>query len=106
MVDWAIVNVLVERAEPPRAALLARLVEAIETRLAEPTAHVLAEYLPRCLTIGRSVRARLVPMSPGGPEVAGTARTSLTDGALVIETDEERRIAVRPQALGVLEPRT
>ena len=105
-VDWAIVNVLVERAEPPRAALLAQIVDAIDTRLAEPTTRVLADYLPRCATIGREVRARLIPMSPGGPEVVGTARTALTDGAVVIETDEGRRLAVRPQALGVLEPRT
>lgn len=102
-VDWAVVNVLVRRAEPPRAPLLARLVTAIETRLAQPSAHVLAEYLPRCTTIGRSVRARLVPMSPGGPAVSGIARTALTDGALVIETPEERRIAVTPKGLGVLE---
>lgn len=104
-VEWAVVNVLVERAEPPRAALLAAVVGSLETRLADPTTPVLAGYLRRCATIGRPVRARLVPMSPGGPEVAGTARTVLADGALVIETDDARRVAVRPQALGVLEPR-
>lgn len=103
-VDWAVVNVLLEEAQPPRGPLLARVVEAIETRLAEPSARVLADYLPRCATIGRSLRARLVPMGPSGVQVSGVARTVLTDGALVLEQEDGRRIAVRPQGLGVLEP--
>ena len=84
--------------------MLGRLAAAIEARLAAPSTRVLADYLPRCATIGRSVAARLIPLSPGGPAVTGIARTALADGALVIETPEGRRIAVRPQALGALEP--
>lgn len=100
---WAIVNILVRYAEPPRAPLLAQLVESLETRLAEPTTRVLADYLPRCSTLGRRVSAPLIPLSPGGKAIRGTARTSLADGALVIESDDRRRVAVRPQAVGVLE---
>ena len=103
-VEWAIANVLVENVAPPRAPLLARAVEAIESRLAEPSTRVLADYLRRCLTIGRDVEARLVPMGPSGVRVSGTARTVLADGALVLEQEDGRRIAVRPQGLGVLEP--
>lgn len=103
-VEWAVVSVLLEPALPPRGALLARAVEAIEARLAEPSARVLADYLPRCATIGRSLRARLVPLGPGGVQVSGVARTVLADGALVLEQEDGRRLAVTPQGLGVLEP--
>ena len=102
-VTWAVVNFLVEGAEPPRAPLLARLAAAVEARMDEPSARVLADYLPRCATFGRRVSARLIPLSPGGAAVIGTARTLLADGALVIQTEDARRIAVRPQAVGVLE---
>lgn len=103
-VDWAIVSVLVEEAPPPRGPLLARVVEAIETRAAQQSVPLLADYLRRCSTIGRGVEARLVPMGPSGTRVSGIARSVLADGALVLEGEDGRRIAVRPQALGVLEP--
>lgn len=103
-VDWAVVSVLLECALPPRGPLLARTVAAIEARLAEPSARVLADYLRRCRTLGESVQARLVPMGPNGVRVTGIARTVLADGALVLEQEDGRRIAVRPQGLGVLEP--
>jgi BirA family biotin operon repressor/biotin-[acetyl-CoA-carboxylase] ligase len=102
--EWAVVNVLVAGARPPRTPMLARTIEAIETRYRSPTAPVLADYLRRCETIGRAVRARLIPLGPGGPEVAGTAVSSLADGALVLETKQGNRVAVRPQHLGLLEP--
>ncbi len=102
-VAWAVVNVLVPEAEPPRGELLAAVVAAVEDRYARPSGEVLADYLPRCETIGRGVRARLIPLGPGGPQVTGTAVTSLADGALVIETTEGRRVAIRPQNLGLLE---
>lgn len=102
-VDWAVVNVLVAQAPPPRAPLLARVVTAVEGRLAEPSAPVLADYLRRCETIGRDVRARLIPMGPGGEVVAGRAATVKTDGTLVVETADARRLAIRPQSLGLLE---
>jgi BirA family transcriptional regulator, biotin operon repressor / biotin---[acetyl-CoA-carboxylase] ligase len=104
--EWAVVDVIVEDAMPPRAPLLARVVEAIEARYRSPTTGVLADYLRRCDTIGRSVRARLIPLGPGGAEVAGRAATALTDGALVLETEGGRRIAVRPQNLGLLDQLT
>lgn len=100
-VDWAVANVLVVEPDP---RLVLRVVVAIETRLNAPTASVLAAYLPRCATLGRDVRARLIPLGPGGPEVTGKAVSSSLDGSLILETEEGRRLAVPPQNLGVLEP--
>lgn len=103
-VEWAVANILVTQAEPPRAPLLARVVETVEKRLADSATPVLAEYLRRCETIGRRVRARTIPLGPGGVALEGVARTVKTDGTLVLETDDGRRLAVRPQNLGLLEP--
>ena len=102
-VEWAVVNVLVASAQPPRAPLLARIVAAVEERAAESSAPALADYLRRCETMGREVRARLIPMGPGGVVLDGRAVTVKTDGALVVETADERRLAIRPQSLGLLE---
>lgn len=103
VVLWAVINVLIPHAEHPRGPLLARLVQAIESRLAAPTDEVLRDYLPRLRTIGRGVRARMIPMGPAGPQVSGKAVGSLMDGALLIETPRANRVAVRPQNLGILE---
>jgi BirA family biotin operon repressor/biotin-[acetyl-CoA-carboxylase] ligase len=103
-VDWAIVNVQVLDAEPPRGTLLARLVEAIEA-MQEPGEEALARYMERCATLGRRVTAHLIPTWPDGVRVTGTAAAVLEDGALVVVQDDDgRRIAVRPQHLARLEP--
>ncbi len=102
-IEWAVVNVLLPDAPTPPAALLARVVEAIESRAAASAERVVADYLARCGTIGRTVRARLIPLGPGGPQVQGRAVASVVDGALILETATGRRIAVRPQNLGLLE---
>lgn len=101
--EWAVISVLVVDATPPRAPLLARVVDAIEARLRERNATVLANYERRCETVGRRVRALLVPLRPGGPNVTGTAVRALADGALLIEPEDGRRVAVPPPSLGVLE---
>jgi BirA family biotin operon repressor/biotin-[acetyl-CoA-carboxylase] ligase len=100
---WAVVTVLMSNASLPRGGLLARAVAAIEAQYQAEVDAVLRDYLPRCTTIGRQVRARMVPLGPVGPVLEGRAVTCLKDGALVLETVEGRRIAVRPQHLGVLE---
>jgi BirA family biotin operon repressor/biotin-[acetyl-CoA-carboxylase] ligase len=102
-VEWAVATVLVEAAEPPRAPLLARVADAVENRLAQPTDAVLDAYTGRCTTLGRPVRARMIPLGPGGPAVTGTAVDVLADGALVLLTARDNRVAVRPPNLGVLE---
>ncbi len=101
--EWATVNVVVEEADPPRAALLGRLVDALEQRLADEPEGVLAAYRSRCVTLGRQVRARMIPMGPGGPEVNGEAVDVLADGSLVVLTARGNRVAVPPQNLGLLE---
>ena len=99
-VDWAVINVLIHEPNPE---LVARIVEAIEARLAQASTPVLAAYLRRCDTIGRRVVARLIPLGPGGPEASGIAVSSSPDGSLVVETPEGRRLAIPPQNLGRLE---
>jgi BirA family biotin operon repressor/biotin-[acetyl-CoA-carboxylase] ligase len=79
-------------------------VGAIEERYRGSTVPVLADYLRRCATIGRRVRARLIPLGPAGVVIEGTAVNVLADGALVLDTGAEARTAVRPQSLGRLEP--
>jgi BirA family biotin operon repressor/biotin-[acetyl-CoA-carboxylase] ligase len=101
--EWAVVNVLIPKASRPRVALLRDLVDAIEARYRSTPEDVLADYLNRLTTIGRRVRARLIPLGPSGPQVTGIAVGALMDGALLIETDGGRRVAVRPQNLGLLE---
>ena len=102
--DWVTVTMLLEHATPPRGPLLDRLLTAVEHRMAQPAGQVLAAYLPRCATVGRQVRARLIPMGPGGPEVTGEAVDVLADGALVLLTAKGNRVAVPPHNLGLLEP--
>lgn len=101
--EWVSATVLVEDAAPPRAPLLNRLVDAIEARLAAPADEVLGDYLARCTTVHQRLRARLIPMGPGGPEVTGEAVAVLADGALVLLTERGNRVAVPPQNLGLLD---
>ena len=102
-VSWAVVNLLVPGAAPRRGPMLARVVEAVEACQRAPAEVVLARYRARCTTLGTAVRARLIPLGPAGPRVEGRAVDTLTDGALVIETAAGRRVAVRPQNLGLLD---
>jgi len=101
--EWAMVTVLVMDAKPPRAPLLGAMVTALEGRLCDAAEPVLAAYRTRCVTLGRQVRARMIPMGPGGPEVNGQAVDVLSDGALVVLTARDNRVAVPPQNLGLLE---
>lgn len=100
---WATVTVLVTEAAPPRAALLAELVAALESRLEDTPERVLEAYRSRCFTLGSPVRARMIPLGPAGAEIVGEAVDVLADGALVIRTERGNRVAVLPQHLGVLE---
>lgn len=99
-IKWAVVNVLIRDAEPPRAALLGSVLQAIDARLAAPPATVLADYLPLCRTIGRDVRVRLLG---GATRLQGRALEVLDDGALVIEAERGRRVPVRPQDISSIE---
>lgn len=101
-VDWAVVTFLLV-APSPREEVTVRVVERFEHRRELTTDHNLAEHRERCSTIGTRVAARLVPLGPAGPVVTGAAVDVLGDGALVIETDDARRVAVRPQNLGILD---
>jgi BirA family biotin operon repressor/biotin-[acetyl-CoA-carboxylase] ligase len=102
-VVWAAATVLFATAPQPRGGLLAALVDAIERRVAAPAEEVLPEYVARCGTLGREVRARMIPMGPSGPQVVGRAVDVRSDGALVLLTEAGRRVRVPPQNLGILE---
>lgn len=101
--EWVNVTVLVEGVAPPRAPLLAQLVGSIEKRFGQSADEVLAAYRPRCTTLGRQVRARLIPLGPGGPEVTGAGVDVLADGSLVLLTARGNRVAVPPHNLGLLD---
>ncbi len=103
-VDWAVLNVLLTGITPPRAPMVAQAVRAIEARFDEPATSVLEDYRPRCATVGRHVRAHMIPMGPAGPRVDGVAVDVIADGSLSIKSDSTgHRVAVRPQNLGVLD---
>lgn len=101
--EWVSTTVLVEDAEPPRGPLLRDLLLQLEARLSAPAPTVLKDYRAGCATLGQAVRARLIPMGPGGPEVTGEAVDVLDDGALVLLTAKGNRVAVPPHNLGLLE---
>jgi BirA family biotin operon repressor/biotin-[acetyl-CoA-carboxylase] ligase len=103
LTDWAVVSVLVSHSPHPRGPLLAKIAEGVEAKASALQEEVLAEHLARCRTIGRRVRARLIPMGPTGIVISGTATGTKLDGALLIETVKGSHVAVRPQNLGVLE---
>lgn len=101
--EWLTVTVLVVNAEAPRAALLHGLIRAVELRLEDTEDRILAAYRSRCSTLGRQVRARMIPMGADGPEITGKAVDVLADGSLVVLTTRGSRVAVPPQNLGLLE---
>ena len=99
-VKWAVANILIADAQPPRGELLRSILEAIDARLPSPTRAVLDDYEPLCRTIGRDVRIRLLGASS---RIQGRAAGILDDGALVVETEEGREVPVRPQDVNSIE---
>lgn len=99
-IKWAVVNLLIPDAQPPRGKLLGSVLQAIDARRASPASAVLDDYGSLCRTIGRSVRVRLLG---GTGRLHGRAVDTIDDGALVIETAEGRRVAVRPQDISSLQ---
>ena len=102
-VAWAVANVLLPDIGPGRTAILAQAVAALESRCATPSEDVVADHASRCETLGRRVSAVLLPLGPNARRVSGTAVATREDGALVVETDGRRRVAIPPQALALLE---
>lgn len=100
---WVVVTVLVFHAPPPRAPLLAAVVDALERWVRADADEVVAAATGACATIGRRVTAALLPMGPASPSVTGEAVGLADDGGLVVIDDQGRRVVVLPQALGLLE---
>lgn len=92
--EWVVVSVLVEEAAPPRGPLLRRAVEAIEARERSSPEAVLADYLPRCETIGHPLRVRL--QGAGHQRAEGRAVDVRDDGAIVLQTAPDKRGGVKP----------
>ena len=99
-VKWAVVNLLVREAQPPRGELLAAVLQAIDARLAAAPANLLRAYGAVCRTIGRDVRIRLLG---GTARLEGRAVEALDDGSLVLDVGAERRVPVRPQDVSSIE---
>ena len=99
-VKWAVANVLIRGAQPPRGELLGSVLDAIDARLASAPRAVLEDYDPLCRTIGRDVRIRLLG---GATRLQGKAIEVLDDGALVLETDDGRFVPVRPQDIASID---
>ena len=97
---WAVVNVLIADARPPRGALLGSVLQAIEQRLTSTAGAVLHDYASLCATIGNTVFVRLLG---GTSRLTGKALEVLDDGSLVLETDTGRRVPVRPQDISSIE---
>lgn len=101
--EWALVNVMLTEVPPPRAPVLARVVEAIELRYRQPADQLVAEWAPRCRTIGRSVAARLYPI---GRDVRVSGRAVAvrgTGGLTLLDEATGRERAVRPHELAAWE---
>ena len=92
--EWAVVNVMLPVADPPRTALLVRIVDAIESRYRVPPPEMLEHWLTRSRTIGRTVRAVLYPIG-AGREVTGVAVTARPNGTLVLDVNG-RQEGIRP----------
>ena len=99
-VKWAVANILIAEAQPPRGELLRSALEAIDARLASPPRAVLDDYDALCQTTGRDVRIRLLG---GSSRMQGRAAGILDDGALVVEIEGGRQVPVRPQDLSSIE---
>jgi len=99
-IKWAVVNVLIRDAQPPRGELLGAVLRAIDTRLADTPRAVLDDYVALCATIGRDVRVRLLG---GATRLQGRALEVTDDGSLLLETDTGRRVPVRPQDISSID---
>lgn len=99
-IKWAVANLLIREAEPPRGELLGSVLQAIDARLAGDPAAVLGDYAALCRTVGRDVRVRLLG---GTTRLQGRAIELHDDGALVLEVREGRRVPVRPQDISSIE---
>ena len=99
-IKWAVVNVVILDAQPPRGELLGSVLQAIDTRLAATPRDVLDDYVPLCRTIGRDVRERLLG---GATRLQGRAVEVLDDGSLMLDTDTGRQVPVRPQDISSIE---
>ena len=100
--EWALINVMLTEVEPPRAAALTPVIEAVERRCSEDDEALVAAWTPRCRTLGRSVSALLYPI---GREhrVAGQAVGVRPSGALVVEERIGGTRAIRPHQLAAWE---
>lgn len=98
---WAIVDVLLPDAVPPRGHIVGAFLDAVDARAAGAVGAVLRDYDGACETIGRQVRARL--RAGTGPGVDGRAVETLEDGAIVLQTPNGLRAPVRPQDVRRLE---
>lgn len=102
VVRSAVLSAMLVRPGPRRTVALGRFVESVERWLGTEVEAVLAGYRTRCATLGTEIRARLVPLTPDAATVVGRASDVRPDGSIVVETSDDRRVAIPPSALGSL----
>lgn len=100
-VEWAVADVLLPAAEPPRGELLRTVLGAVDDHRAGAPRALIEDYERRCQTLGRQVQVRFIAGT--GPKVAGRAVATLDDGALLLELASGSRAPVRPQDVRGLE---
>jgi BirA family biotin operon repressor/biotin-[acetyl-CoA-carboxylase] ligase len=101
-VEWALINVMLIAPLGPREEQLARLVDAIEATSGLPPELLLADWLPRCRTIGRRVKAVLYPVG-AGRIVEGRAVGARSNGSLLIDVGAERHVPIAPDRIASIE---
>lgn len=102
-VAWAVASIWIKETESPRPAALARVLAELDRSCAEADTVAAERYRRGCLTLGRPVRARLLPLGPRGIVVSGTALEVTSSGALVIDTADAGRVHVPAENLGAIE---
>jgi BirA family transcriptional regulator, biotin operon repressor / biotin---[acetyl-CoA-carboxylase] ligase len=101
VVSWAVISVL--RRDVERAPAIAQALAAIERRLGQDPLEVLDVIRSRVSTVGRGVRARMVPMGPSGVVHEGEAIGVRDDGGLAIRTAGGSLLRIVPQAVGLID---
>lgn len=102
-VVWAVISMMVVDVGRDLEEMIARILTRVDARLGQDPAEMMSEYTERITMIGRRVSAHLIPVGPAGTKVEGVAVGVDEDGALLVDTDEGRVVALRPQHVGRLE---
>lgn len=100
--EWALLNVMLVRATPPRASVVARVVDAIEARYRMPPDALVEEWQARCPVVGAGIDVTLYPIG-AGRRLSGRVVGIRPNGALLVESGRGRAESIRPQDVSRIE---